>query len=190
ARKGTGMYTLAVAGKASHAGLEPEKGINALVGLSSVVLAVSSLELGDGTTVTPTVSSAGTATNVVPASASVEIDVRVWSASEAERVDQLLRGIAPVVGSLSVEGGMNRPPMEPSPGLVAMAAGRGFESVAVGGGSDGNFTAAMGIPTLDGLGAVGDHAHGEGEYCLLSAVEERSSLLAQLVTEEMATTPP
>ncbi|MHB8465182.1 MAG: M20 family metallopeptidase [Acidimicrobiales bacterium] len=193
ARKGTGDYTLRVTGKASHAGLEPEKGINALVALAPLIALAAAL--GDdslGTTVTPTMAAAGTATNVVPASASVGLDVRVWLPSEAARVDEALRALSVDVpgASLVVEGGPNRPPMEPSDGLVAIAQacaarlGLGeLDAAAVGGGSDGNFTAAIGTPTLDGLGAVGDGAHAEGEYVLIPTMAERAALVAELVEE-------
>jgi glutamate carboxypeptidase len=189
ARKGTGNYTLRVDGKASHAGLEPEKGVNALLGLAEVVLAAATL--GDvelGTTVTPTVAAAGTATNVVPATATAELDVRVWRMEEADRVDAAVRALRPSVGQLVVTGGTNRPPMEASDALVVAArecADRlglaALESVAVGGGSDGNFTAAIGVPTLDGLGAVGDGAHAEGEYVEVATMAERAALVAELV---------
>jgi glutamate carboxypeptidase len=196
ARKGTGMYTLSVTGRAAHAGLEPEKGINALLALSSVLLQVPAIEDHSlGTTVTPTMAVAGTATNVVPAAASAEIDVRVWKPSEADRVDAALRALrCDLEGAvLTVSGGPNRPPMEASPSLGAMAddaaarVGMGpLEAVAVGGGSDGNFTAAIGTPTLDGLGAVGDGAHAEGEWIDLRAMPERAALVAEICAAVLA----
>ena len=198
ARKGTGMYTLEVSGRASHAGLEPEKGINALLGLAEVVLAVGQLGRADaGTTVTPTMATAGTATNVVPARATAEVDVRVWLPEEADRVDADMRALKTTLpgASLTVTGGPNRPPMPER--ACADLAKRAFEcadrlgigpltSVGVGGGSDGNFTAAIGTPTLDGLGAVGDGAHAEGEYVVLPAMPERAALLAALVADLLA----
>ena len=193
ARKGTGNYTLRVEGKAAHAGLEPEKGINALVALAEVVLAANTIgDAAVGTTVTPTVAAAGTATNVVPALATAELDVRVWLPAEATRVDAAVRALRTSVPGalLEVEGGTNRPPMEPSDALVAQAQacaarlGIGdISAVAVGGGSDGNFTAAVGTPTLDGLGAVGDGAHAEGEHVVISKMAERAALVAELTAD-------
>jgi len=192
-RKGTGWYRIDVVGRAAHAGLEPEKGANALVELAHLVLALDGIARPIiGTTVTPTLAAAGTASNVVPATASVTVDVRVTEPDEAQRVDDDIRAlIATVPGtSLSVDGGPNRPPMPPSSGaaLCAIAselsAQLGFgplEGVSVGGGSDGNFTAAVGCPTLDGLGAVGGGAHSEGEWVSTRAMPERAALLAALL---------
>ena len=196
-RKGTGMYTLAVSGRASHAGLEPEKGANALVAAAHLVLALEQIARPElGTTVTATMASAGSASNVVPAAATVEVDVRVLDPAEAPRVDAAIRALDPagaVAGtSLVVHGGPNRPPMPASASAelferAAACAQRlglaALEGVAVGGGSDGNFTAAVGTPTLDGLGAVGDGAHAVDEYALVSAMPERAALLAELVTD-------
>ncbi|MHB8295374.1 MAG: M20 family metallopeptidase [Acidimicrobiales bacterium] len=194
-RKGTGEYRVAVSGRAAHAGLEPEKGTNALVELAHQVLAVEGVARpAVGTTAVPTLATAGSRSNVVPASASLTIDVRVASEAEGRRVDAAMRALRPVVAgtTLEVSGGMNRPPMEPSSCLAlfdraaAVAAALGMaplESVTVGGGSDGNFTAAMGVPTLDGLGAVGDGAHAEGEHVLVSAMPERAALVAGLIED-------
>ena len=186
ARKGIAMYDVAVTGRAAHAGLEPEKGVNAAVGLAHAVLALSSL--GDaeaGTTVTPTVLSAGTTTNTVPASATVAVDVRAALPVELERVDAAVRALSVPVGSVAVSGGINRPPLDPasSASLFDLAASLfpGLEGQAVGGGSDGNFTAGAGVPTLDGLGAVGGGAHAEGEHVLVSHMEPRAQLLAGLI---------
>jgi glutamate carboxypeptidase len=193
ARKGTGMYTLSVAGKAAHAGLEPEKGINALMALASALLDIPSIEKPTaGTTVTPTMANAGSATNVVPAAATAEIDVRVWLPEEAARVDAAIRGLTTNVPGavLTVTGGPNRPPMQPNEWLTTRASDcvsrlglAPVSAIAVGGGSDGNFTAAIGTPTLDGLGAVGDGAHAEGEYVELATMPERAALVAELVAD-------
>ena len=192
-RKGTGMYTLVVEGRASHAGLEPEKGHNALIEASHLVLAVSTLGRPElGTTVTPTMSSAGTATNVVPAHATVEVDVRVAVPEEAGRVHADMLALATTVPGcrLEVRGGPNRPPMPTSSGPHLFDAARRIgadlglgtlEGISVGGGSDGNFSAAVGCPTLDGLGAVGDGAHAEGEHIVLAALAERAALVTGLV---------
>lgn len=195
ARKGTGMYTLRVHGRASHAGLEPEKGANALLGLAEAVLAAGRLGRPEvGTTVTPTMAAAGTATNVVPAEATAELDVRVWQPEEEGRVDADIRALRTTVPGtlLEVAGGPNRPPLPQQAAAALFARARGcaerlgigpLEPVAVGGGSDGNFTAAVGTPTLDGLGAVGAGAHAEGEHVVLPAMAERAALVAELLSE-------
>ena len=192
-RKGTGMYTLVVTGRSAHAGLEPEKGFNALVEAAHLVLALGPLGRPDlGTTVTPTVAAAGTATNVVPDRARVEVDVRVAVPDEAQRVDDAIRALAPTVPGCRIEvgGGPNRPPMPSTSGAdllaraQAIAAGLGLPpvgGVTVGGGSDGNFTAAIGCPTLDGLGPMGGGAHAEGEHVLLHSLPQRAALLAELL---------
>jgi glutamate carboxypeptidase len=192
-RKGTGLYRLDVAGLAAHAGLEPEKGANALVALAGVIGRVGAVARpAAGTTVTPTLAAAGTAANVVPAHAYVDLDVRVAEPAEADRVDRELRALATELPgtTLSVAGGPNRPPL-PTAASAALfelardvAAGLGLaapDGVVVGGGSDGNFTAAVGCPTLDGLGAVGDGAHAEGEHVRVEAMAERAALLAALI---------
>ena len=193
ARKGTSMYEVKVEGRAAHAGLEPEKGANATVELAHQVLAVDLLgRPEEGTTVTPTVASAGTTTNTVPAEAVLHVDVRGESTREQERVDAAMRALTPVVPGtrLSVTGGINRAPLDKGSSTelfrlateVATGLGLGdLPGVAVGGGSDGNFTAGVGVPTLDGLGAVGGKAHGEGEWVHLASMPERTALLAELL---------
>lgn len=195
ARKGVSNYELLVHGRAAHAGLEPEKGANATVAMATHVLALSGIARPDvGTTVTPTVMGAGTATNVVPAEARLDVDVRAMTIAEQERVDREVRALrADVDGThLEVRGGPNRPPLEAaaSADLFALAQRCAAEvglpplrGVEVGGGSDGNFTAAVGVPTLDGLGAVGDGAHAEGEYVDLDQMEPRARLLAAMLRE-------
>lgn len=197
ARKGVGMYTLEVDGRSSHAGLEPERGVNALVEAAHQVLRVVDLQDRDeGTTVTPTVAEAGSARNVVPARARVEIDVRVRSAAEAERVDRAIRGLEPALAGagLRLSGGPNRPPLERSKTDrlfaigVEIAKGLGFElgGVEVGGGSDGNFTAAIGVETLGEVGAVGGNAHAEGEWVDLTSIPQRAGLVAGIVERLLA----
>jgi glutamate carboxypeptidase len=192
-RKGTGLYRLDVAGLAAHAGLEPEKGANALVSLAEVIGRVGALARpAAGTTVTPTLAAAGTAANVVPAHAYVELDVRVAEPAEADRVDRELRALTATMPgtTLSVSGGPNRPPLpttasaalfEQAQEAAASLGAPALDGVVVGGGSDGNFTAAVGCPTLDGLGAVGDGAHAEGEHVRTDAMPERAALLAALI---------
>jgi glutamate carboxypeptidase len=194
ARKGVGNYRLHVSGRAAHAGLEPEKGVNALVAAAHLVLALEDIaDPGAGTTVTPTLARAGSAQNTVPATAEVALDVRATTVAEQERVDHALRNLGlPGGATLRVEGGINRPPLEEQAAselfAVAQRAARrcglpSLTSARVGGGSDGNFTAAMGVPTLDGLGAVGAGAHAEGEYVVTNAMPQRAALLAALIVE-------
>ena len=194
-RKGCGTFEIIVKGRAAHAGLEPESGVNALVEASRLVLAIDELgRPGVGTTVTPTVATAGTADNVVPAEARIRIDVRVESASEQDRVEAAMGGLEPtdLDVSLEVNGSINRPPMPESASAELMPLAEnvspGIKGVAVGGGSDGNFTAAIGVPTLDGLGAVGGGAHADHEFVIVATMPERARLIADLV-EQITTQP-
>ncbi len=197
ARKGTSMYTIALHGRASHAGLDPEKGVNAGLELSHQMLAVAALaDPAQGTTVTPTVFSGGTTTNTVPALARFDIDVRAKTQEELQRVDDAIRALTPVLdgATLGVQGGINRPPMERAmseqlfarAGELAQAIGVADPTgVEVGGASDGNYTAGDGIPTLDGLGAVGDGAHAEHEHALSAHIAPRTALLAALIADQL-----
>ncbi|MFF3945708.1 M20 family metallopeptidase [Streptomyces sp. NPDC001902] len=187
-RKGCGTFEVTVTGSASHAGLEPEAGVNALVEAAHQVLAVAALSRPEaGTTVTPTVASAGTVDNVVPAEATVVADVRVETAEEKERVEAGFAALTPHLhgAAISVRGGVRRPPMPESASAALFALAQrllpGIEGRAVGGGSDGNHTAALGVPTLDGLGAVGGGAHADHEYVVVDAMAERATLVAGLV---------
>ena len=195
ARKGTSWYVVQITGRAAHAGLDPERGINALVeGAALVTDAVTWARPELGTTVTPTTARAGVTDNTVPDQAVIGIDVRAWSAEEQQRVDDLARGWQPAHPEAEVAivgGGINRPAMEESAGAglarlaERCAADLGLAPIgsrAVGGASDGNFTAAMGIPTLDGLGAVGDGAHAEHEWASVAALPDRTALVAALVS--------
>lgn len=198
ARKGVSLYDVDVTGRAAHAGLEPERGTNAAVELAHVVLALAGL--GDaeaGTTVTPTRAMAGTTTNTVPAAAGVAVDVRAWTTAEQERVDAAVRSLAPVLprAALTVHGGPNRPPLEETASAAlydrasAVATQLGLPALAsarVGGASDGNFTAGVGTPTLDGLGAVGGGAHAEDEHVLVAELPGRTALLRGLVADLLA----
>lgn len=192
-RKGAGMYRLHVQGRASHAGLEPEAGINATVEIAHQILSVEALQdTALGTTVTATTLRSGEASNQVPPSAWLDIDVRATSMAELERVDVALRCLRPRVEGavLQIDGRIDRGPLEQD---QASALFRRATEVAgvlglpplqdamAGGTSDGNLTAALGIPTLDGLGAVGAGAHSEGEWVKISAMPERAALLAGLV---------
>jgi glutamate carboxypeptidase len=193
-RKGTGTFEVTVHGRAAHAGLEPEKGVNALVEAARQVLAIAALaDPGRGTTVTPTVARAGTADNVVPAEATIRVDVRVTELDEAARIDAAMAALAPVDGAARVEvaGGVNRPPMPAAATAGLFAVAREVadavgvpipDGTTVGGGSDGNFTAALGVPTLDGLGVVGGGAHSDDEFVLVDSLVDRATLLAGLIT--------
>lgn len=195
ARKGVSLYEVVVDGLAAHAGLEPEKGVNATVELAHEVLAVAALaDPAIGTSVTPTVAGSGSTTNTVPARSSFFVDVRAVTADEQQRVDDALRGLTPVLPGavVGVRGGVNRPPLEPaaSAGLFAraqrLAAALGMPvpaGVSVGGASDGNFTAGIGVPTLDGLGAVGGGAHADTEHVVVAELVPRTRLLAALIAE-------
>lgn len=193
ARKGTGGYEVIVHGRAAHAGLEPEKGINSLVAAAELILQINTFgDPATATTVTPTVASAGTADNVVPAQARIRVDVRVEQPGEEERLTAAFGALTTSVPGATIEvtGGVDRPPMPSSasatlfPVAVAAGAAIGFGEVigvGVGGGSDGNFTAAIGVPTLDGLGAVGGGAHADHEYVLVDTMVPRAELLAAII---------
>jgi glutamate carboxypeptidase len=198
-RKGVSNYWVRAIGRASHAGLEPEKGVNATVELAHQVLAVT--ELGDpsvGTTVTPTMLTAGTSSNTVPADGEFTVDVRARDVAEQHRVDAAMHALRPVLpgARLEVTGRPNRPPLQASASAElferasAVAAALGhppLTAVAVGGGSDGNFTAGVGTPTLDGLGAVGGGAHADDEHVLVAHLSDRAALLAALVADLVGT---
>ncbi len=194
-RKGVSLYEVLVHGRAAHAGLEPERGINATIELAHQVLAVSALaDAGQGTSVTPTVLAAGTTSNTVAATGHLSVDVRVWNVAEQARVDAAMRALRPVLAGsrVQVEGGVNRSPLERSASAALfaraaeLAAKLGLPPIsgaAVGGASDGNFTAGVGTPTLDGLGAVGGGAHAEDEHVLVAELPRRTALLTALLTE-------
>ena len=193
ARKGVGDYKLTVTGVPSHAGLDFEKGQSAILELARQILAVEKFtDLKRGLTVNPGVIHGGTRTNVVAAEASVEVDVRIARAKDAVYVEKKFRALKPFNKKckLQVTGGINRPPMERTEGVAALfgaaqAIGRELglqlREIAVGGGSDGNFTAGLGIPTLDGLGGVGDGAHAAHEHVVISELPRRAALLALLI---------
>ena len=203
-RKGTGTITLSIEGRASHAGLEPEKGINSLVELATLIPQIIAIaDESMGTTVTPTLASAGTADNVVPALTTCAVDVRVAVPQEKPRVEAAFAALRlqHPEARLVVSGQIGRPPMHESaaaglfPIATAVANRIGIsvlDGVVVGGGSDGNFTAAVGVETLDGLGAVGGGAHGDAEHVVVATMPHRAALLAGLCQElsSMAKRPP
>jgi glutamate carboxypeptidase len=193
ARKGGSVYRLGTRGRAAHAGVEPHRGINAGVELAHQILAVQGLAAPDaGTSVTPTALAGGTTTNTVPEAAAVSVDVRAWTRAELDRVDRAIRALPPRLPGavLTVEGGVNRYPLQAvvaEPLLeVAQSVAKELglpppEGAHAAGASDGNFTGALGVPTLDGLGAVGGHPHGRGEYVDVALLPDRTALLAALV---------
>lgn len=192
-RKGVGMYRMEIDGLASHAGSDFEKGRSAVLELAHQIVRIHGLvDLAHGTTVNVGLAQGGTRSNVVAAHATANIDVRVRTASEAARIDAALKGLTAVTAGTTVRasGGMNRPPMEETAASRRMyelakglAAEEGFALAAsgTGGGSDGNFTAALGIPTLDGLGSVGDGAHADHEYVQVSTIAPRVAWFARLL---------
>ena len=193
ARKGVGEYFLTVNGVASHAGLDPGKGHSAIVELARQIAVMWKMNnLNSGISVNPGVIRGGTRTNVIAAQAVAEIDVRIKSARQATSLDRKLRALKPFDKrcQLQIEGGINRLPMERTAGVAALyrkarAIAKQIDwklqEAAVGGGSDGNFTAGIGIPTLDGLGAVGEGAHAIHEHIIISELPRRALLLAGLI---------
>lgn len=193
ARKGVGVFHLKVHGVAAHAGVAHESGVNAVEEMSRQVLKLQAMtDPEKGTLVNVGVIQGGTRSNVVPALAEAEIDVRIKTAREGERLKKKIYGLKPVnrKARLEISGGINRPPLERTPRIAALfqrAAAIGRElgipltEGSTGGGSDGNFTAALGIPTLDGLGMVGDGAHAVDEFIALDRLPERIALLTRLL---------
>lgn len=192
-RKGCGDYEIVARGVAAHAGVDPGKGVSAIRELARQILAVEALQdLSRGVSVNVGLIEGGTRTNVVAAEARARVDVRAPTAADAEQIDRTMRALTPQLAgaTLEVDGGFNRPPMERTPGVaklfelareVGRELGQSIEEGATGGGSDGNFTAALGIPTLDGLGALGDGAHALHEHVLVSSLAPRAALLALLI---------
>jgi glutamate carboxypeptidase len=192
-RKGTAMYQVVVTGKASHAGLEPEKGINATTELAKLVMQISTLENPEfGTTAVPTVMQSGTTTNTVPALAKLDIDVRSFTIAELNRIDKSIRALSSDVAKVEVTGGINRPPLETSSSmelyekLEKVAKDLGLDPIghaSVGGASDGNLAAAAGAKVLDGLGAIGMGAHAPSESIKISTIDERIKLTTAFINE-------
>jgi len=193
ARKGVGEYRLHVAGVASHSGVDFERGHSAIREMARLVETVSGFtDPARRRTVNCGVIGGGTRSNVVAAEAFAEVDVRIARASDAPRIDRLFRGlkVTDPACRLTVTGGINRPPMERTAGTVALfkrakglAAGLGFalEEASTGGGSDGNFTSALGVATLDGMGAVGEGAHAAHESVVIEHLVPRTALLAAMI---------
>lgn len=193
ARKGVGMFTMHISGVAAHAGADPEKGISAIQELASQIQYLHGLtDFKLGTTVNVGVVSGGTARNVVAAKAEALIDLRATTMSEAERAVQAIRAATPRLAGaqVTVEGELNRPPMERTQQIaeafmrvkqIGSGLGLDLDEASTGGGSDGNFTAAIGATTIDGLGCTGDGAHAEHEHISLNGLIERTALLTELL---------
>ncbi len=195
ARKGTGVLQLNVEGVAAHAGVEPEKGRSAITELAHQILAVNKLARPEvGTTINVGLISGGSAANVVPAHASATVDVRISTMAEATRIEAAMKQLTPVTPGVKLEvtGRIKRPPMERTAAVaelferakpLASRLGLNLTEGSTGGASDGNFTAAIGVATLDGLGSPGAGAHASHEHILVSGMLERTALLALLLLE-------
>ena len=194
ARKGVGAYNVKVTGKASHSGVDFEAGASAILELARQIERIAGFtDLAKGITVNPGVISGGTRSNVVAAEARAEVDIRIARAKDEAPLAKKFRALRALDKrcAITVDGGLNRPPMERTPAIrglfqtarsLAAQIGVDLEESATGGGSDGNFTAALGIPTLDGLGGVGEGAHASHESILVDRIADRTALLAMLVT--------
>jgi glutamate carboxypeptidase len=193
ARKGTGMFIVEVKGRAAHAGLDPEKGVSAVLELAKQTIRLHELNDPDlGTTVTVNVVHGGTHSNVIPAEARAEVDMRFTSADSGAKTERRIASLTPFDpgAQVLVSGGINRPPLERTNGVEALYAhARALASLlnfdlgeaSVGGASDGNFVAALGVPVLDGLGVQGDGAHAAHEYIIADDIPTRGALLAALM---------
>jgi glutamate carboxypeptidase len=193
ARKGVGDYKVLVKGKSAHAGVDFSAGASAIVELARQIERITTFtDLKRGMTVNPGVISGGTRTNVIAAEALAEVDIRIARMKDAAVLDRKFHSLRPFDKRCSIEvsGGLNRPPMERSAGILslfrkaqalALDLGVKLEESSTGGGSDGNFTAGIGTPTLDGLGGVGEGAHSPGEYILIERIADRTALLAKLI---------
>jgi glutamate carboxypeptidase len=193
ARKGVGRFTIEIEGRAAHAGVAPEQGASAILELAHQVLRVDAINAPEvGTTVNVGVVQGGTTPNVVPAWAQAQVDVRAATRVAAQTIERSLRNLTPMTPGtrITVEGSFNRPPMERTAAIaalferareIAVELGMDLTEGSTGGGSDGNFTAALGVPTLDGLGALGGGAHADSEHIVIDSLPERAALLAALL---------
>jgi len=193
ARKGVGRFTVKAIGRAAHAGVDPEKGINAIEEISRQILRLQ--QMNDpvrGTTISVGIVQGGTRSNVVPAEAAAEVDVRIASVEEGARIGKMIQSLSPELpgARLEIRGSINRPPMERTKDTarlfetarsIALQMGIDLREGSTGGASDGNFTSALGIPTLDGLGPVGGGAHAVDEWIEIESLPQRAALLAGLI---------
>jgi glutamate carboxypeptidase len=192
-RKGCGSFEVTVRGVSAHAGIEPEKGASAIEELARQILRINALQdLSRGITVNVVQTSGGTRGNVIPDEAHAIVDVRAPTKAAADEIERALAALSPVDPrtSLTARGGFDRPPLERTPAVarlydrarqLARELGLELAEGATGGGSDGNFTAALGLPTLDGLGAIGDGAHAVHEHVVVDALPDRAALVAALI---------
>jgi glutamate carboxypeptidase len=192
-RKGTGMFTVKAWGRPAHAGLEPDKGASAILELARQIERLHSLNMpSQGTTVNVCTIKGGTTTNVIPEHAECSVDVRFTSADEATRIETSIRGLEPIDErvKLQITGGINRPPLERTREVaelferarsIGAEFGYALDETQVGGASDGNFVAALGVPVLDGLGIAGDGAHRMDEHILVDDIAKRATLVTSLV---------
>jgi glutamate carboxypeptidase len=193
-RKGTGRYTITALGQSAHSGADHAKGINAIEEMAHQILQLQNMtDYGTGTTVSVGWVRGGTRSNVIPDQTQIRLDVRVETLTQGKRVAEAIDNLQPVLpgARLRIEGGLSRPPMEKSPLTlgpfqraqeIGREIGLALTAGGTGGASDGNFTAALGVPTLDGMGAIGDSAHAVGEYVQISSLPERAALMAALLT--------
>jgi glutamate carboxypeptidase len=193
ARKGVGHFELRVEGVSAHAGVDFERGHSAILEMARLVQQVSAFtDIRKGLTVNPGVITGGTRSNVIAADCAAEVDVRIARATDRASIERKFRSLRTVdrACKLTVSGGMNRPPMERKAGTVrlfreakslAKEIGLALDEAATGGGSDGNFTAALGVATLDGMGAVGAGAHADHEHVVAKHLVERTALLAGMI---------
>jgi glutamate carboxypeptidase len=193
ARKGVGTAEIIVTGRAAHAGIDPESGVNAVHELALQIARLGKMnDPRRGITVQATVVAGGTVSNVIPDYARAQVDIRYARLADAPRLDRRLRSLRPILkgARIEVRGGINRPPLERTAAVRELfgraqflmgAMGLPLGEASTGGGSDGNFTAALGVPTLDGLGVVGNGAHGAREHILIRSLPERAALLAGLL---------
>ncbi len=193
-RKGVGRFFLEISGRSAHAGAQPEQGVSAIGEMAHQILKLHSFnDYEVGTTVNVGLIEGGSAVNVIAAHAFAQIDARSWTQEEADKLESAIFGLQPVhpEATLVVSGGWNRPPLERSVtgAIFERAQGIGaqmgldLEESGTGGGSDGNFTGALGIPTLDGLGMPGDGAHADHEHILVDETPVRGALLTALLLE-------
>jgi glutamate carboxypeptidase len=194
-RKGVGRFDLEITGIASHSGVDPEKGVSAIEELAHQILKLHAMsDLAQGVTVNVGIVKGGNRVNVVAASAQAELDLRVMTAADGTRMEAAILGLAPALKgtTIQVRGGINRPPFEESPAGTALyqrvrrvgaRLGLNLDKGGSGGGSDGNFAAALGVPTLDGLGAVGQGSHALSEHIVVDSLPQRAALLAELVLD-------
>ena len=192
-RKGCGLYEVVVRGIAAHSGISPEKGASAVHELAHQILRIQALQdLSRGVSVNVTTISGGTRRNVIPEEAHALVDIRVPTLADASRIETAFRSLTPVDARTAIEvvGGVDRPPLERSEHVarlyeqarqIARELGYDLAEGGTGGGSDGNFTAALGVPTLDGLGAIGDGAHALHEHVEVAALPDRAALIAGLI---------